>query len=60
MDDNGSTKDDVKVPDTEIGEKILRMFREEEKDCSKCTEYPGWLAQPRTDLSRRHHPDLHG
>ncbi|KAH8428049.1 Eukaryotic translation initiation factor eIF-5A [Aspergillus melleus] len=34
MDDNGNTKDDVKVPDTEIGEKIIRMFREEEKDCN--------------------------
>lgn len=36
MDDNGNTKDDVKVPDTEIGDKITRMFRDEEKDCSKC------------------------
>lgn len=35
MDDDGSTKDDVKVPDNEIGEKIMRMFKEEEKDCSK-------------------------
>ncbi|KAK1149342.1 translation initiation factor eIF5A [Aspergillus melleus] len=34
MDDNGNTKDDVKIPDTEIGEKIGRMFREEEKDCN--------------------------
>ncbi|KAL5359700.1 translation protein SH3-like domain-containing protein [Aspergillus floccosus] len=34
MDDNGNTKDDVKVPDNEVGEKIIRMFREEEKDCN--------------------------
>jgi translation initiation factor 5A len=34
MDDDGSTKDDVKVPDNEIGEKIMRMFKEEEKDCN--------------------------
>ncbi|CAL5872733.1 uncharacterized protein PFLUO_LOCUS7000 [Penicillium psychrofluorescens] len=32
MDDTGSTKDDVKVPDSDLGERIIRMFREEEKD----------------------------
>lgn len=35
MDDNGGTKDDVKLPDGELGEKINRMFTEEGKDCSK-------------------------
>jgi translation initiation factor 5A len=35
MDDSGATKDDVKVPDNEVGEKINRMFHEEGKDCSK-------------------------
>ena len=34
MSDDGSTKDDVKVPDGEVGDKIQKMFREEEKDCS--------------------------
>ncbi|KAF7597093.1 Eukaryotic translation initiation factor 5A [Aspergillus hancockii] len=34
MDDNGSTKDDVKVPDNEVGEKINRMFHDEGKDCN--------------------------
>ncbi|KAF9885800.1 Eukaryotic translation initiation factor 5A [Aspergillus nanangensis] len=34
MTDDGDTKDDVKVPDNEIGQKIIRMFREEEKDCN--------------------------
>ncbi|KAA8648558.1 Eukaryotic translation initiation factor eIF-5A [Aspergillus tanneri] len=34
MDENGNTKDDVKVPDGETGEKIIRMYREEEKDCN--------------------------
>lgn len=33
--DDGSTKDDVKVPDTEIGEKIKKLFTEEGKDTSK-------------------------
>ncbi|KAJ5601313.1 Eukaryotic translation initiation factor 5A [Penicillium lagena] len=32
MDDTGATKDDVKVPDSDLGERIIRMFREEEKD----------------------------
>ncbi|RJE17794.1 Translation initiation factor [Aspergillus sclerotialis] len=32
MDDNGGTKDDVKLPDSEVGERIVRMFKEEEKD----------------------------
>lgn len=44
MTDSGDTKDDVKVPDGEVGERLIRMFREEEKDCSKyhhnCYSYP--------------------
>jgi len=32
MHDDGSTKDDVKVPDGEVGERITRLFRDEEKD----------------------------
>ncbi|KAL1881722.1 translation initiation factor eIF5A [Paecilomyces lecythidis] len=32
MDESGSTKDDVKLPDGEVGDKINRLFREEEKD----------------------------
>jgi translation initiation factor 5A len=35
MNDDGDTKDDVKVPDGEVGEKIRRLFVEEEKDTSK-------------------------
>lgn len=35
MSDNGDTKDDVKVPDGEVGEKIEKLFRSEEKDTSK-------------------------
>ena len=33
--DDGSTKDDVKVPDNEIGERINKLFNEEQKDTSK-------------------------
>ncbi|KAI1987607.1 hypothetical protein LOZ54_003503 [Ophidiomyces ophidiicola] len=32
MADDGSTKDDVKLPDGEVGEKIDKLFRVEEKD----------------------------
>jgi translation initiation factor 5A len=32
MNDDGDTKDDVKLPDGEIGEKINRLFKVEEKD----------------------------
>ncbi|KAL8739762.1 MAG: hypothetical protein Q9190_007465 [Brigantiaea leucoxantha] len=32
MNDDGDTKDDVKVPDGEVGDKIHKLFRVEEKD----------------------------
>jgi len=32
MSEDGTTKDDVKVPEGEVGEKINKLFREEEKD----------------------------
>lgn len=35
MADDGETKDDVKVPDGEVGEKIQKLFRTDEKDTSK-------------------------
>jgi len=35
MSDDGGTKDDVKVPDGEIGDKIEKLFRTEEKDTSR-------------------------
>ncbi|OJJ60110.1 hypothetical protein ASPSYDRAFT_44515 [Aspergillus sydowii CBS 593.65] len=34
MDDNGSTKDDVKLPEGEVGDKINQMFTNEGKDCN--------------------------
>lgn len=39
MADDGETKDDVKVPEGEVGEKIEKLFRQEEKDTSKRTEF---------------------
>ncbi|CBX99091.1 translation initiation factor eIF5A [Plenodomus lingam] len=32
MNDDGDTKDDVKVPDGEVGAKLNKLFKEEEKD----------------------------
>lgn len=32
MNDDGDTKDDVRMPDGEIGEKITKLFKTEEKD----------------------------
>lgn len=32
MSDDGTTKDDVKIPEGEVGEKIEKLFRTEEKD----------------------------
>lgn len=34
MSEDGSTKDDVKVPDGEVGDKINKLFKEDEKDTS--------------------------
>ena len=35
MSDDGSTKDDVKLPDGEVGDKLDKLFTEEGKDVSK-------------------------
>lgn len=32
---DGDLKDDVKLPDGEVGEKINKLFKEEEKDTRK-------------------------
>jgi translation initiation factor 5A len=37
MADDGETKDDVKVPEGEVGEKIEKLFTTEEKDTSEFT-----------------------
>jgi translation initiation factor 5A len=40
MSDDGETKDDVKVPEGEVGEKIEKLFKVEEKDTSKISSRP--------------------
>lgn len=37
MSDDGTTKDDVKIPDGEIGDKINKLFKDDGKDLSKST-----------------------
>ena len=39
MSDDGTTKDDVKLPDGEVGDKINKLFTDEGKDISKSS----WL-----------------
>lgn len=39
MNEDGDTKDDVKMPDGEIGEKINKLFKVEEKDTSESLSY---------------------
>lgn len=45
MSENGDLKDDVKIPDGEIGEKIIRLFREEEKDTSEFFEISVYILE---------------
>ena len=35
MAEGGDTKDDVKMPEGEVGDKITKLFKEEEKDTSE-------------------------
>ena len=45
MSDDGTTKDDVKVPDGEVGDKIEKLFRTEEKDTSRSSlRQEAWLS----------------
>lgn len=48
MTDSGDTKDDVKVPEGEVGEKINKLFKEDEKDTSK-QYFASCLSMPHTD-----------
>lgn len=37
MTDDGATKDDVKIPDGEVGDKIKKLFVDDGKDTSEST-----------------------
>jgi translation initiation factor 5A len=40
MDDAGNTKDDVKLPEGEVGDKITKLFTDDGKDTSRCLVLP--------------------
>lgn len=40
IDDNGNEKNDVRMPDGEVGDKITKLFKTEEKDTSKLRHRP--------------------
>lgn len=44
MSDDGSTKDDVKLPDGEVGDKINKLFNEDGKDTSKLHQSGGLIS----------------
>jgi hypothetical protein len=58
--DDGSTKDDVKVPDNEVGERINKLFNDEQKDTSKLCRCHKHLRPAADHFFRRHHPYCHG
>lgn len=58
MSDDGTTKDDVKVPDGEVGDKIEKLFRTDEKDTSKTNSSSRGMAF--ADVFRRHRSYFHG
>ena len=60
MSEDGTTKDDVKVPDGETGEKITKLFREEEKDTSKLSSALRKHGHMLTELCRRYRLDCYG
>jgi hypothetical protein len=58
MSDDGSTKDDVKLPDGEVGDKINKLFTDEGKDTSELiakVTFGAYLTQ-----NRRHCPHCYG
>ena len=60
MSEDGSTKDDVKLPDGEVGDKINKLFKEDEKDTSE-SKYNAPHEKQLTDQSaRRYCLDCHG
>lgn len=61
MTDSGDTKDDVKIPDNDVGEKIHQMFTTEEKECSKLRSHSKFLSESILIYIIRHcRPHCHG
>ena len=58
MSDDGSTKDDVKLPDGEVGDKINKLFSEDGKDTSESS--PSCDSNVKLTCPRRHCPYCYG
>jgi hypothetical protein len=58
MSDDGSTKDDVKLPDGEVGDKINKLFSEDGKDTSEFSSFD--ILDTKLTSSRRHCPHCYG
>jgi hypothetical protein len=59
MTSDGDTKDDVRLPDGEVGEKIKKLFKEEEKETRKF-QLAFVLNNAANSGTSRHRPDCHG
>lgn len=59
MSDDGGTKDDVKVPEGEAGDKINKLFTDEGKDTSKL-DWTTFVQCWPNDTPRRYCPHCHG
>ena len=60
MSDDGSTKDDVKVPDGDAGDKITKLFTDEGKDTSKYFVISFDYGQATNFLTRCHRTRCYG
>lgn len=58
MSEDGAMKDDVKIPEGDVGEKIEKLFKQEEKDLSTFT--PRLFSRHSADTCRCHCPHFHG
>jgi len=59
MGEDGDTKDDVKVPDGEVGDKIEKLFRGDEKDTSESFVEPTYSGSTNI-VTRCHCPFIDG
>ena len=50
MNDDGDTKDDVRVPDGEIGDRIEKLFKVEEKDTSEFPSDEHWILEAMANI----------
>lgn len=58
---DGDLKDDVKLPEGEVGDKITKLFKEEEKDTRKfCLVLLKPNKSGTNPISSRHRSDCHG